>query len=346
MRVKKYLVNSIEEAEASILKDLGSTAIILSTRPLVTDNSTNGNGSKIEVIAGAEFPAEEKIPTIPVPSNPPSAQDFLKTLNSLESFFDLNSGEDEPYSPYANVLIEKGISPFLARSLLKSIQGRYGVPFFKNAEQVIREVKRAISGRIQTTGPILLRQDAPQMVALVGPPGTGKTTTLMKLALQYRDTLAKNVGIIAHGLHQPEAETTLNALCARHELEIKNTVNSHTLLEALDSYREQDLILIDTPGQYYEEALTQLSSLKGLQIHVVLNASVRDVESHRFIKEYKPYDPAALIFTKMDQVNRFGSIYNLCEESSIPVSYVSNGTAIPQDLEIADPVELTNLILS
>lgn len=347
MRVKKYLVNTIEEAEACILNDLGPTAMILSTRPLLNDpGAGEGSRAKIEVIAGAEQGAVRanqgpmQIPAVPTPL------EFERSLLSLEAFFSKENGDEELYAPFLDQLVNNGISPYFARMLLKGLLQRFSPVLFANPDKVQRELQRAIAGKLRTTGPILLRNDAPQMIALIGSPGSGKTTTLAKLALQYRDVLFKKVGVITHAANRGSTGSKLRALCADFQLPMADTSDSTTLLEALDDYREQDLILIDTPGADYEEALVQLSSLKGLQMHIVVDMTMTEKEVLQSIKGYKVFDPAALIFTKLDQMKVYGKIYNVHEQTGIPLSYFGKGVRIPHDLEIADPVELANLILA
>lgn len=345
MRVKKYLVNSIEEAEASILNDLGPTAMILSTRPLLLEGNAHGQ-PKIEVIAGAEKKdSDESLPAVITAGTLPTIDEFQRTLTALESAFAQNMTEGVPYGHFLNYLIGKGISPYLARTLLKSLLNRFGAPFFNDQAKVYRELRKTITGKIHTTGPILLRREAPQMIAIVGAEGSGKTTTLIKLALQYRDVLFKNVGLIAHRGQDAKTETDLRGRAVEFELPCSETFSSETLLQALDDYREQDLILIDTPGMHCDEALVQLSSIKGLQMHVVIAADSIDKETMLLIRGYKAFDPAAIIVTKLDQTTLYGNLYNISEESGIPFSYLSKGKGIPHDLEIADPGELVDLIL-
>lgn len=329
MRVKKYLVNSIEEAEASILADLGPTAMVLSTRPMVVDETGH---TKIEVIAGAEKGNETKS------SELPSVDDFKKTLLALEGYFD---NEQPQFQPYLDFLTSKGIDPFLVRPLLNNISKRFGEAIFANQDKAMQELKRSLASAIHTTGPILLRKGTPQLVALVGPTGSGKTTTLVKLALQYRDVLQKKVSVIAHGAFSQVAKDQLQTLCNDFQLPMMDTMNSQTLLVALDAFRDSDLILIDTPGVHAEEALNQLSSLKGLQMHIVIGTDLTDRQALQSIKGYRSVDPAALIFSKLDEANSFGSLFNLHQQSGIPISYLSKD----QELEIADPGEISNLIL-
>lgn len=346
MRVKKYLVNTIEEAESIILKDLGPSAMILSTRPLKRDQDLGQNHrAKIEVIAGAEKgePSDESVQSKKVEL--PTPEQFRTTLFDLEAFISKANGDEAIYTPFIGYLVNKGISPFLSRSLLKGLLIRFGSALFNDSMKVQREIKRTIAGKIHTTGPILLRNDAPQLVALIGPQSSGKTTTLMKLALQYRDTLFKKVAIISHGVNRQPNDSKLKNYCSEYQLSIRDTSDSTSLLEALDQYSEQDLILIDTPGRRCDEALVQLSSLKGLQMHIVLGLDMNEKEALHIIKGYKPFDPSALIFTKLDQTTIYGHIYNLHDQSGIPISYLGKGTRFLHDLEIADPIELSDLIL-
>lgn len=76
-------------------------------------------------------------------------------------------------------------------------------------------------------------------------------------------------------------------------------------------------------------------------MHIVIGTDLTDRQALQSIKGYRSVDPAALIFSKLDEANSFGSLFNLHQQSGIPISYLSKD----QELEIADPGEISNLIL-
>lgn len=175
-------------------------------------------------------------------------------------------------------------------------------------------------------------------IALVGPTGVGKTTTLLKLASALR--LEKSVALMTLDDEKGRFEKQVRRL----SLPFFNQDRKQTCSE--------ELILIDTPGcNYYEknrvEQLAQLlSSFKDVQVHLTLSASAKQVDLVGAIHQFSSLNIQSLIFTKLDETLALGALVNLSSQVDIPLSFVTYGYPLPGILERADSRKIAHKILT
>jgi flagellar biosynthesis protein FlhF len=189
------------------------------------------------------------------------------------------------------------------------------------------------------------------MVALVGPPGAGKTSALVKLAVQYGITSRKPSQILTVDTYRIAAADELRSYAAILGIGCQVLDTTAALAQALEEHRQKDLILIDTPGlcraemDGYQDLAQFLSTYPGMDTHLVLPASMRTCDLKRVAEQYAIFKPSKLLFTRVDETQTFGPILSQSVRMNLPISFLSGGQGIPEDLEPATPDRILDLIL-
>jgi flagellar biosynthesis protein FlhF len=190
-----------------------------------------------------------------------------------------------------------------------------------------------------------------RVVVLVGPPGSGKTSALVKLAVQYGLTAQKRVQILTADTYRIAAAEELRSYAAILGIGCQVLETAGAVTQALDEFRQKDLILVDTPGlcRYEMEASEDLARVlaahPGIDTHLVLPASMRAADLVRVSEQYTIFHPRKLMFTRLDETETFGPILSRSIRMGIPVSFFSRGQRIPEDLEPATVDLVLNMIL-
>ena len=215
-----------------------------------------------------------------------------------------------------------------------------------------KEALRTVLGRrIHTNNELGGIGSSPKMVALVGPPGAGKTTTLVKLAVRYGVTSRRPAQILSLDTYRIGAADELRAYASILGVGFQVLETTTALTQAFEEHRQKDLILIDTPGLARSEMDSVsdlarfLGNCPGIDTHLVVPASMRTSDLKRAADQYDVFQPSKLLFTRLDETETFGPILNQSIHMGKPVSFLSCGQRIPEDLEPATADLILDLVL-
>src|SRR5262249_35615958 len=181
----------------------------------------------------------------------------------------------------------------------------------------------------------------PHIVALVGPPGSGKTTTLVKLAVSYGLAARRGVLLLSTDTHRVGAADQLRSYAAILGANLHVFETTAALAQAIEENRGKELIFIDTPGLSqselpYETGLVHfLSTRPAIEPPLFLPAFMKPADLSRIVDAFGVFQPDRLLFTRLDETLSCGPIFNEAVRTGKPLSFFATGQRIPEDLEVA-----------
>jgi len=245
----------------------------------------------------------------------------------------------------------QGASEFI-RELCMNLTGQQ----LSDPELIRRELHKLLASRIRTAGEEAAAAsapaDRPRVIALIGPTGVGKTTTIAKLAANYKLRGGKKVGLITIDTYRIAAVDQLRTYADIIEVPIKAVLTAGELNEAISAMRDRDVVLIDTAGRSQNNCL-RLSQLRSFisaaqpdEVHLVVSATANQTCTRRILDRFLPLGANRLIVTKLDEAETFGVFLNVSSATGRPISYVTTGQNVPDDMSRADASRLADHILS
>lgn len=188
-------------------------------------------------------------------------------------------------------------------------------------------------------------------VVLVGPTGVGKTTTIAKLAGRLSLIEKKKVGLITIDTYRIGAVEQLKTYADIMNIPFKVVFTIKEMETAVESMNDCDVILIDTTGRSSKNTM-QLSELRAFvekvnteNIHLVVSCTTKDKDIDSIIQGYKLLKYNHVIITKLDETQSYGSILNIIDSAQKPISFITTGQNVPDDIKKSSPIEISNLIL-
>ncbi|NLE24965.1 MAG: flagellar biosynthesis protein FlhF [Clostridiaceae bacterium] len=264
----------------------------------------------------------------------------------VESFTEL---EEKPLLELRNTLFEKDVEPKLIEKILEKIRERGGQSLIK--EEVFKLAAKVLTVSLGEPEPIkLIEEKKPQVAIFLGPTGVGKTTTMAKLAADFTFR-HKKVGLITADTYRIAAVEQLKTYAEILNLKVTVVYSPGEVKEAIESLKDNDLILIDTAGRshknkkHFDELKALVSAANADETYLVISSNisriaVREIlEYYAFIKNYK------LLFTKLDESPAAGVILNARYMTGKPLSYTTAGQSVPDDLDIANVKQLVASLL-
>ncbi len=372
MRIKSYYAASIEDAMAQARRELGAEAMLVNSRKSPLEAAHLG---AYEVIFAIDAPAVEAPRNVPgdsapagLPADRLSAEvaDLKRELEGMRRVLTRNvynpaqwPGASPTVSDAYATLAAAEVGPELAREIVENAEGRLGEARTagprSRSHNDTNAFQRALIEELESrfrTEPLLGKgESTPRIVALVGPPGSGKTTTLVKLAVNYGLAGRRPVLLLSADTYRVAAAEQLRSYAAILGVgfQVLDTVNA--LAQTVEENRGKELIFIDTPGLSAGEwdgsgALARfLATRPDIDTQLVLSASMKSADLSRVVDAYQVFAPQRMVFTKLDETGSFGPILNEAVRTGKPLSFFTTGQRIPEDLESAGSRRLIELIL-
>ncbi len=192
--------------------------------------------------------------------------------------------------------------------------------------------------------------DGRRIIALVGPTGVGKTTTIAKMALSAAKQ-GKKVAILSADSMKPGDVEHLKRCAGPADITIDSAATPQKLGKAIKSHRERDVVLIDTGGvspsdrEGMERLEKLLTTSPLIEKHLCLSSTTRDRELAETVKRFGRYAIDRLIFTRLDESETFGSIINVMLRSNVPPSFLTTGQKVTGNIETATAGRLAQLAM-
>ena len=188
-------------------------------------------------------------------------------------------------------------------------------------------------------------------VVLVGPTGVGKTTTIAKLAGRLALVEKKKVGLITIDTYRIGAIEQLKTYAEIMNIPFKVVITIKEMEDAIESMSDCDVVLIDTTGRSSKNTM-QISELRAFvqkaepdYVNMVISATTKNKDIKSILKGYSELEYGSVIITKLDETTVYGSIYNISRNANKPVSFITIGQNVPDDIKVSTKEELTRFIL-
>ncbi|XOV79253.1 MAG: flagellar biosynthesis protein FlhF [Aestuariibacter sp.] len=276
-------------------------------------------------------------------------QSELKSLRSVLQFqvsglMKQEQQRSHPLHAYLTSRLEAmGVCPELAEDVVSY------APEDASERDAWLYILKLLANRLRTTNNDILTQTG--VVAFMGPTGTGKTTTIAKLAAQYaRKYGPDQVALVTIDSYRIAAFEQLATYGKIIGCTVKKASNGSELSDVLYQLRNKRLVLIDTAGfsQRDSRLIKQLDTLKetscaNIRMYMVLQANTQRQTMERTLAVYKNMAIQGCIFTKLDECYSLGESISVAIQHRMPVAYLTDGQKVPEDIKIADAKYLISL---
>ena len=258
------------------------------------------------------------------------------------------TGEADNGSPEANILDRLGVDSEAAREVLEQI-GPAANEYGERADPVAR-CQQALAEWLRTEDWMARALHTPKRIALVGPTGVGKTTTIAKLAAQYLRRYGQGLLLVTMDNYRIAAAEQLRVYAEIMNVPLEVVTSAEQMRAVMERHGDKKLTLIDSAGRNprdergMQELHTFLGDSQLFDKHLVLSATTRDVDMQGIVDRFADLHLNGLIFTKIDETEGYGAIVNMQHRTGCPLTYLTNGQRVPEDLLPADSVQLSQLI--
>ncbi len=386
MTVKTYSAHSMQAAMAQIKEDLGEDALIIRTRrvPKAPRDPYGKDLFQIEASpppvspsvmamddpAGLDSPyLEDELGKItgrffnggsaaPIKQKNGSWESVQADLGNLRDLLcwsrfsddtqELMGGNRDAVNVYSR-LITSGLSERRARFFLRKAMESTG----DAATELTLSVFKEMIATVDTWNPFTDSQKkGPVHAAFIGPTGVGKTTTIAKLAAYIGLKQKKKVGLVSVDNYRIGGVDQLKTYSAIIGLPCIPAFTAEDLKKALAKLSGMDVVLIDTAGQSPLDSRrmtamkAMLDAAPGIETHLVVSASMERMDMGETVKSFSVLSPSSYVFSKVDETRRAGRLIDQMLDHRLPLSFITNGQEVPEDLVVATRKQVLNLLVA
>jgi flagellar biosynthesis protein FlhF len=357
MFLKSFFAATIEDALAEGGRELGPEALLVQSKKAPVE--ARHLGEYEVVLALAATPGAPAYASLPPAADPLARQitELRRQIDGMARSMVHSSVATPrwlaPSSQTARIytmLIEAEVAPPLAEQIAEAVSAHLGPA--ADFRQALAAARAEIENRITVDATLGREGTAERIVALAGPPGSGKTTVLAKLAVTYGLEARRPIVLISADHYRIAAAEQLRTYAAILGVSFEVAETPRLLAQALALHRGKELILIDTPGlaagdmDEGADLAAFLRSRPDIDTHLVLSASMKSADITRAVERFELFGPAKLLFTRLDETGTLGPVLNEASRTRKPISFLTAGQQVPEHLEPATTARIADLLLS
>jgi flagellar biosynthesis protein FlhF len=340
MQIKRFESENIQDALRQVREALGPEAIILSTKTFKKSSLPYNmvRPATVEVIAAIDRPVVAAKPSVP----------------SRASSVVLSRSEAREKDQGEEILIQRMLSSGLSPEFVNGLAGeirrtRKELPGWSLSEAYKGLLRWKVMEEVEVTGPSF---QGPKIWSFVGPTGVGKTTTMVKLAAHFHLRVTPKITLVSIDTYRIGAVEQLRTYARILRVPLEIAHHREELGRIIEKHRHQDLLLIDTAGRSpnhrasFEELHDFLTVHPRIENHLVLSATTKDGDLDRMATSFALLPIRSYIFSKIDETEEYVPLLNQLFRNRKPLSYLTCGQRVPEDLEQATKVRVANLVLN
>ena len=385
MNIKTFQGRNMAEALAAVKRQFGRHAVILGTRTRAKGGLFGiGSHAQVEITAARDLadlpnslrsgawdpapsqsnvaPHKSRAPTVEVrPSMTESSDTLLTEMSALRSVVselvretkrDRTCAQSEAVREAYQELIENSVAAEIADELVTGVQDSLSQEELRNPMAVRRKLADAVGAMVPTVSGIDLPETGrPRVIALVGPTGVGKTTTVAKLAANLALRENRSVGLITIDTYRIAAVEQLRTYAQIMGIPLKVASKPDQFGAILSSMADRDVILVDTAGRSQRDTV-KIDELRSFfasscpdETHLVLSSTCCERVLLEAVERFAVLGADRIIFTKLDEAVGFGVMLKCLKRAKAKLSYVTTGQDVPDDIEIGRAERLVDLIV-
>ena len=245
-----------------------------------------------------------------------------------------------------------GLEDKFSRRLVLEAQKNISDEDLQNFSYVKIFIARMLMKILRTTEGIEYITAPQKVIALIGPTGVGKTTTAAKIASDQMLKRKRRVGLITVDTFRIAAVEQLRTYAKIINVPLRIVSDRQEMDKAVERFSDCDVVVIDTggcsqrdEGQMFE--LREIFDERG-RIHnlLVLSSTTKDNDLNEITRKFGVMPIDGVIFTKLDESASYGTIFNHAIRFKKPVSFLSIGQKVPEDIEVATKERMVDLLLN
>ena len=378
MKMKKFTAPTIAEAMKQIRKELGEDAVILNSKVVVTKKWLGLIQQKhFEVVAGIDaveqkssqstfslntpFSQTSQLESMPIQKNdynpiqvdPSISTELKKEIADLKAIMQSMKKQSiqADYPEALLQLIDFLRSQELDEQLITNLSDELftlhkNIPM--NYEEMLEQAKQLLHEQLRHVPYSGLSYNK-KFVHVLGPTGVGKTTTIAKMAARAVLEKKKKIGFITTDTYRIAAIEQLKTYAGLLQAPVEIVYSASDYEEALKKFAHLDLIFIDTAGRNYKEQkyVDDIQKLirfdDASESYLVLSMTAKQKDLEIIIEQFSNLQIEKFIFTKVDETNSIGTMFNLMIKYNKGLAYYTNGQEVPEDIEQPTLDSLLNL---
>lgn len=237
------------------------------------------------------------------------------------------------------------------KKIIVRIRGEFSIDALNDFEKIQQALVKWIGEQIKIYPPFRIAKKKPTIYTIIGPTGVGKTTTIAKLAAIYGLGNKKHhpaqVRMITIDNYRIAAKKQIETYADIMQIPVTFAETYNDLKKVLALYQDMDLILIDTIGKSPSdfEKLGEMNRIlracgNSSETHLAISATTKASDVENILRQFEPFMYKSIVLTKLDETARIGNVLSVLAEQGKPVSYITDGQVVPQDIEEANALHL------